>query len=247
MKQCTKCLELKNLDSFYKKGDGHMAECKACFYNRTRVHIKAKKDNIKVIETCKYCHKEFKYSAIKNHELRCPENKDREYINGMTGKRGQNGYTKAQANNLPKPVYDFKARAKPQLTNEDRERKSQQAKSQGLGGYREKSGRSKKFKVTDSFGCSVLLQSSYELLCSQLLDSLNIRWIRPKSIIYDDNRRYFADFYLVDYAIYLDPKNPYKAKCDQEKIDKVISQNNIKLFVLLLEDITEDHIKQLCS
>ena len=114
------------------------------------------------------------------------------------------------------------------------------------GGYRENAGRSKKFKVTDSFGKETVLQSTYELRCSDILNELAINWIRPKALKYD-NRNYFADFYLPDYNIWLDPKNSYKAKQDEEKIRKVIEQNNVKLYILLEEHLTEEFIQRLCS
>jgi hypothetical protein len=112
------------------------------------------------------------------------------------------------------------------------------------GGYRENSGHSKKFKVIDSFGKETTLQSSYELECSQLLDKLQIKWNRPKAMKYG-GRNYFADFYLPEYDVYLDPKNNYKAKLDAEKIAAVIEENKVKLFVLLKEQITEEYIGML--
>lgn len=115
------------------------------------------------------------------------------------------------------------------------------AKKQGFGGYRPNAGRTKKFKVQDSYGKEVVLQSTYELKCSEILNSLNIRWIRPTSLLYD-GKRYFADFYLTDYNLYLDPKNSYKARQDREKIEKVINQNNVKVLVLLQEHLTKEFI-----
>lgn len=112
------------------------------------------------------------------------------------------------------------------------------------GGYRPGAGRSKKYKVFDSFGNDVLLQSSYELRCSEILNELNIKWIRPKALHYD-NRKYYGDFYLTDYDVYLDPKNPYKARLDKEKIEKVIAQNKIKLYILFEENLTKEYILDL--
>ena len=114
------------------------------------------------------------------------------------------------------------------------------------GGYRANSGRSKKFKVMDSFGKEVCLQSTYELRCSEILDELKINWVRPKALKYDD-KRYFADFYLPDHAVYLDPKNNYKAKLDREKIDMVVKQNKVKVVILLETDLTIEFIQGLCS
>lgn len=115
------------------------------------------------------------------------------------------------------------------------------------GGYRPGAGRSKKTRYTDSFNNSVLLQSSFELRCAQILDSMSIRWIRPEALYYDGNRRYYGDFYLVDYNVYLDPKNPYKAKLDREKIEKVIEQNNVNLYILLEQDLNSDKISDIIS
>jgi hypothetical protein len=122
-----------------------------------------------------------------------------------------------------------------------RKKISDAQKRLGGGGYRENAGRSKKFKVFDSFGNPTTLQSSYELECSVILDKMGIKWNRPKALKYG-NRNYFADFYLPEYDVYLDPKNNYKAKLDAEKIASVIAENGVKLFVLLKEQITEDYI-----
>jgi hypothetical protein len=99
------------------------------------------------------------------------------------------------------------------------------------GGYRPNAGRTKKYTVKDSFGNDVVLQSTYELSCSQILNELGVSWIRPLALKYDQ-RNYFADFYLVDHDIYLDPKNDYKAKLDADKISRVAQQNNVSVVVL---------------
>lgn len=125
-----------------------------------------------------------------------------------------------------------------------REKRSVEAKKLGLGGYRERAGRSQKFRVLDSFGKETVLQSSFELKCSEVLNALGINWVRPGALKYD-SKNYFADFYLVDYDIWLDPKNAYKAKMDHDKINKVIDQNQVNLYVLLEEQITEEYITSL--
>ena len=112
------------------------------------------------------------------------------------------------------------------------------------GGYRENAGRSKKYKVEDSFGKIVTLQSSYELLCSEILDEMNIKWIRPSYLKYDD-RKYFPDFYLPDFDLYLDPKNDYLAEIDKSKIDKVIEQNKVNVFILTKEKLTKEYFRTL--
>ena len=122
---------------------------------------------------------------------------------------------------------------------------SETAKKRGLsGGYRKNAGRSKKFQVYDSYGNATTLQSSYELDVSEILSELSINWMRPKALKYK-GKNYFADFYLPDFDIWLDPKNDYKAKLDQSKIDSVIRENNIKLFILLKSQITKSYISRL--
>lgn len=72
-------------------------------------------------------------------------------------------------------------------------------------------------------GREVRLESSWELRIAEFLDENNIRWIRPKSLKWEDSngisRRYFPDFYLVDGGIYLDPKNPFCIEKDAEKLE----------------------------
>lgn len=71
----------------------------------------------------------------------------------------------------------------------------------------------------------VLLESSWEVRTAVLLDKMNIFWTRPESIQWVDknnkSHRYYPDFYLKDYDIYLDPKNPYCMDRDKEKINKI--------------------------
>lgn len=54
---------------------------------------------------CTYCNKQCKnQNSFKNHERTCPENPNRKYKNGMTGKKGSNQYIKAKELNLPYPM-----------------------------------------------------------------------------------------------------------------------------------------------
>jgi hypothetical protein len=113
-----------------------------------------------------------------------------------------------------------------------------------MGGYREKAGRSKKFYVLDSFGNKICLQSSYEKRVAEILDDLKIKWTRPSFLRYDD-KKYFPDFLLVEKGIYLDPKNNFLAKKDEEKIKKVCEQNNVRVIVLQEKEINYDFILNL--
>lgn len=69
---------------------------------------------------------------------------------------------------------------------------------------------------------NVWLDSSWELQIAILLDSLNITWIRPEPLQYEDQgktRKYYPDFYLPKFNLYIDPKNPYRMLRDQTKLN----------------------------
>jgi len=84
-------------------------------------------------------------------------------------------------------------------------------------------------------GSIVKLDSSWEEELAKRLDNLNIRWNRPEPIKWIDSngvsRNYFPDFYLLDYDIFLDPKNPAAVKVQQEKINCLKDQ--VKNLIIL--------------
>lgn len=92
----------------------------------------------------------------------------------------------------------------------------------------------------------VLLESSWEVEIAELLIANNVRWIRPPFIKWNDStnkvRRYFPDFYLLDYDVYLDPKNPYCLTLDKEKIERI--SEKVTLIVGGL-DVIKDYINEL--
>ncbi len=203
---------------------------------------------------CVYCGKICKNkNSHTNHTRTCPQNKDRVYKNYAVGHTAWNKNQTKETNDIVrrsaeklKDGYSSGRIVVKEITEEDRERLSRQAKERRLGGYRENAGRSKKYKVIDSFGNPVTLQSSYEYRCFELLTEMGIRWIRPKALKYN-GRNYFADFYLTDYDIYLDPKNNYKAKLDSEKIRLTQEQNQVKIHVILEKDLSKAHIAWLAQ
>lgn len=81
---------------------------------------------------------------------------------------------------------------------------------------------------TKKNGTIVKLDSSWEEALAKRLDAINIEWVRPNPIKWVDRtgivRNYFPDFYLPDYDIFLDPKNPYAVKAQWEKLNCLTTQ-----------------------
>lgn len=76
-----------------------------------------------------------------------------------------------------------------------------------------------------------------------------LRWTRPSHMFWIDEwnntKRYYPDFYLPDYDLYFDPKNKYQIMIDRPKIQAVIQQNNVKLFIVPNDFINEDFVKSI--
>ena len=198
---------------------------------------------------CKFCDSERKSKkSLSAHQRLCPKNSNRVYVSHTKGitawNKGLSSLTDERIAKIGRSLSKSMKENPRLLTQEQKDHLSTVAKARSFGGYRENAGRSKKFRVIDSFGKETVLQSTYELQCSQLLNDMGIKWLRPRALKYD-GKNYFADFYLPDYDIYLDPKNNYKARVDAEKIRKVVEQNEVKLFVLLKNQIVEDYIASL--
>lgn len=91
----------------------------------------------------------------------------------------------------------------------------------------------------DKNGRIFRFDSSWEDALARRLDDLCIRWNRPNPIPYQDaegvTRRYFPDFYLPDYDVYIDPKNPYVQRLQEYKI-KTVSED---ITLIILSSIKE--------
>ena len=84
----------------------------------------------------------------------------------------------------------------------------------------------------DKNGRIFKFDSSWEDTLADRLDDLNIEWDRPLPILYNmdgKDRKYFPDFYLPKYDIYLDPKNSYCEKQQEEKLKIVSKIINLKI------------------
>ena len=83
----------------------------------------------------------------------------------------------------------------------------------------------------DHKGKTVSLESSWELAIAQWLDVMDIDWTRPAHLPWVDTigkkRKYFADFYLPKYDLYLDPKNPYQISISLDKLNYISSRHKL--------------------
>jgi hypothetical protein len=78
-------------------------------------------------------------------------------------------------------------------------------------------------KYTKVDGSIVLLDSSWEEALAKRLDEIGVEWERPTlPILWKDSfgkdRKYFPDFFLPKFKIYLDPKNSSAKIAQAEKI-----------------------------
>jgi len=87
----------------------------------------------------------------------------------------------------------------------------------------------------------IKFDSSWEVRLAKKLDADNIIWVRPEPIIYIDKqglqRHYFPDFYLPDFNLYLDPKNPQAFKVQLNKIECLKTQYNNIIFLCSIDEI----------
>jgi hypothetical protein len=95
-------------------------------------------------------------------------------------------------------------------------------------------------EYTQRDGTIVKLDSAWEEALAIRLDEINVNWIRPAPVKWIDKlgvvHNYFPDFYLIDFDLYLDPKNPYAIKAQQSKIDCLIDQiKNLRIIKSLEE------------
>lgn len=141
---------------------------------------------------------------------------------------------KSRHENYCKKNPNAKKIIRPPCTEEQRKKMSEIAKRNHFGGWHT----SKRFNYN-----GIILDSTYEIAFAIDLDKNNIRWKRPKPLYYvldGEKHRYYPDFYLLDFDVYVDTKNDFLINninprfgiTDLQKINLVEQQNNVKIFVL---------------
>lgn len=195
---------------------------------------------------CRFCKAEKKNgNSLRNHERLCKENPNRQKSNLMvyneSDHKGHNQYTKARELGLPKPVVSeishkkrSESASKRKHSEETKRKLSEAAKRNNFGGWHT----SRSFTYN-----GIVLDSSYEVKFAEDLDKNKIKWSRPKPLLYrlnDEEHRYYPDFYLDDFDVYVDTKNDYLINhvnpkygiTDVEKISLVMQQSGVKIYIL---------------
>lgn len=85
----------------------------------------------------------------------------------------------------------------------------------------------------------IWLDSTWEYELAKRLDELEIKWLRPDPIQWIDDQgikhNYFSDFYLKDYDLFLDPKNPQAIKAQRKKLERLLTQHTNIIIIDTLE------------
>lgn len=205
---------------------------------------------------CKFCGDIRKNAnSLRGHERLCKENPDREFSkfsdNEWQKEKGTNQYIKAKEKGEVYVISEetrkkFSKSATGKKHSESFKLKQREnAIKNNLGGVTQ----SRWIKYNGK-----TLGSSFELELVKDLDKNNIKWDTCSRISYIDNngnkRTYTPDIYLIDFDIYLDPKNDFLIENinpnlgfkDSEKIQWVCEQNNIKCFILNKTQLSWEYI-----
>lgn len=204
--------------------------------------------------TCKFCGVEkFSEKSHKSHQSLCKMNPDRNIAKVDYTKRvSNNQFSLARKLGLTVPISKCCGVSRPGRphTQESKKKMRDAAIARGLGGVRQ----SRRIKYK-----GFALGSSYELKVAEDLDLNGIRWTTCGRFNYIDpngkKRTYTPDFYLIDYDVYLDPKNdflinnpnPSLGFADKTKIELVSKQNKIRVLVLNSTQLEWKEIQKLLA
>lgn len=198
---------------------------------------------------CKYCAKSFELlntSERANHTRWCDKNpKRKSYVNNLEYARSCITEEARQRNNegIKKAHTEGKYKGAQKKSIETRKlngtlKHTEETKQL----IREKALASphRRLKKGTVMYKGVLLDSSWELELAKRLDELEIKWVRPDPIPWVDEEsvthNYFPDFYLEDYDLFLDPKNPQAIKVQKKKLDCLLTQYKN---IVIIESIEE--------
>lgn len=201
---------------------------------------------------CKFCNQERKNSnSLRNHERLCKSNPQRDisYFETdtsklkKTGRPGTNQYIKAKELGLPKPILSDETRKKMSDGSKNRawtdERRKNHSESMKLAvaKYPESYTSSNRGRTKQIEKYGVKFQGKWELAFYEYCLLNNISIVRSNewfSYKWNGERKYFPDFYLSEYDVYIEVKG-YETERDVAKW----SQFPKKLCVIKQEQIAE--------
>lgn len=188
---------------------------------------------------CQYCgSNKTNHNSWRNHERCCSSNPNRNYKNGMTGKKGLNQYSYAKKHGLPKPELSeetrkFLSEKASNYRHTDETKKKISAKLS----VNNKGGRCKWYEVSGQ-----KVQGTWERNIALKLNELNIKWLKLKTNkdtlqyeLDDKIRSYTPDFYLEYCNTFLEVKGFWWGN-DKNKMDAVIKQHPEVKIVIIQKD-----------
>lgn len=189
---------------------------------------------------CNFCQKLFKTrSSFSQHERSCKLNPDRLEI-----KPWNLGKTKINDERLLiaslKLSETIRLNGRPKFSEEGLKNLSEHAKARGLGGYRPHPNRGTRYN-------GIWFDSLWEVALAKDLDLNQIKWTRPSvGLVWtDQGNKYYPDFFLPDYNVFLDPKNEYLQIQDKLKISEAEKRNSVRVIVLSKHQLTWSSVKTL--
>lgn len=211
---------------------------------------------------CIYCTKEFTNAGGRgSHQKYCdlnPNKSIRPINRGARKNKGNTAWNKgltkesdervAHSKETKNVLKEIAAHRNFSHSEESKQHLSRLAKERGLGGVTQSRWIKYKGKT---------LGSTYELQLAESLDAHNIKWDTCDRFKYIDptgkTRTYTPDLYLIDYDIYVDPKNdflinninPSLGFSDKEKIKLAEEQNNITVLILDKTQLSWGSVKKL--
>lgn len=211
---------------------------------------------LKYSGTCKHCQTQFDLRDkpkgwMANHSRWCDLNPKRKVYNtgslkavaAMNAARKKSGrsnqFTKArlEGNDIPEHINKGKVGIGSFLGRTHSEETKQAQREKALASPHRRLVRG----IVEYKG--ILLDSSWELALAVRLDDLGIVWTRPAPLKWIDAggtvHNYFPDFYLPEYDLYLDPKNPQAVRVQQEKLNILLTTYKNLVIIETLDECKE--------
>ena len=199
------------------------------------------------MKQCKWCKEFFDITDkpngwMANHSRWCNKNPKRlEYVNKLAKTRNEH-ITKESRNKAAKGISEAHKRGNYEHVDFGKSFRGKHHKPEVIEHIRKKALESNHRRLRKGMVeyNGVMLDSSWELALAKRLDELKIKWVRPKPLKWvdknGDEHNYFPDFYLEEYDLYLDPKNPAAYQNQKEKV-KILKRtySNLK-FILTLKE-----------